>query len=216
MTTQELREYKRKKQRIYRLEHPNAWAEYYQKNKKRLKAKAITRRRSNVKLARKKDRAWYAKNRKKILARIKVAYQKSVRHVEFVKRVKFHASKAYKAQQIIAARKRASLWSKEHPEIVNLRNAEWAKRNRPKVNAKAANRRFIKAKACPSWVDKKAICRVYEIARLMTNKTGITYHVDHIWPLRNKNFTGLHVPWNLQILTAHDNLTKSNKAPTCL
>ena len=67
--------------------------------------------------------------------------------------------------------------------------------------------------ATPRWADRKAIENFYDEAKRRTLATGVIHHVDHIYPLKGRTFRGLHVPWNLQILTEHENLTKSNKKP---
>ena len=72
-------------------------------------------------------------------------------------------------------------------------------------------RHAAKLKATPFWADLNAIKAIYEEARRLSIETGVEHNVDHIVPLRGKKVCGLHVPANLQILTAEANKRKSNK-----
>lgn len=68
--------------------------------------------------------------------------------------------------------------------------------------------------ATPSWITKEqkiAIRNLYLQAMALTKITGEKYVVDHIIPLINPIVCGLHVPWNLRVITQEENLKKSNK-----
>lgn len=60
-------------------------------------------------------------------------------------------------------------------------------------------------------LDKILIPLIYLEAQLLTKKTGIPHHVDHIIPLNNKEVSGLHNIYNLRIIKAEENFKKSNK-----
>jgi 5-methylcytosine-specific restriction endonuclease McrA len=80
-----------------------------------------------------------------------------------------------------------------------------------KATASVADYIAKKRLATPRWADFDAIERIYAEARCLTLKTGVQHHVDHIIPIRGKTASGLHCEFNLQILTAKENLKKSNK-----
>lgn len=87
-------------------------------------------------------------------------------------------------------------------------------RNPHKVNADTAKRRAAKKRATPNWLTKemrREIVKLYKESILKRKATGIEHHVDHIVPLASDVVCGLHVPWNLQVLTEQKNLAKSNK-----
>lgn len=90
---------------------------------------------------------------------------------------------------------------------------EWAKNNRGKVNANIKAYKMRKMQACPSWLTEDEmflISEAYELAALRTHLFGFQWHVDHIVPLRGKEVSGLHVPWNLQVIPGVENQRKSN------
>ena len=61
------------------------------------------------------------------------------------------------------------------------------------------------------YLTKKQITKIYKNCLKISEQTGVQHHVDHIIPLKGKEVCGLHVPWNLQILTATENISKNNK-----
>ena len=120
-------------------------------------------------------------------------------------------------------------WKKENPEKVkeiqsrsrqknqvkrNETLRSWRVENPDKVRQHQASRRASKLNATPDWLtgpQKAHIARTYTLAKLMEDITNAPHHVDHIVPLQGENICGLHVPWNLQVLPARDNLRKGNR-----
>jgi hypothetical protein len=104
-------------------------------------------------------------------------------------------------------------WRKNNPKRMAAIYQDWAKRNPAKVNAKWMKRDAAKKHRTPSWLTLDEfwmIEQAYDIAAKRSQMLGIEFHVDHIVPLQGKTVSGLHVPWNLQVIPAKLNQQKSN------
>jgi hypothetical protein len=104
-------------------------------------------------------------------------------------------------------------WKRRNPERVKAISRRHYLNNQAKIMANVAERKAIELMAMPAWIEKQEIVKFYIEARTESLITGIPHEVDHVWPLQGKGFTGLHVPWNLRVITRIENRQKHNKRP---
>lgn len=71
----------------------------------------------------------------------------------------------------------------------------------------ATKRSKAKQQRTPKWRDKKKVKAIEDAAR----RLGMT--IEHIYPLRGKTVSGLHVHNNLAIMWEADNMEKGNEMP---
>jgi len=109
----------------------------------------------------------------------------------------------------------SKVWVENNLDSVKAKARRHRKSDHGKAyyNNKNACRRASKQNATPKWLSTQQIsdCKsLYSLATKLEMVCGIKYHVDHIVPLNGTNVCGLHVPWNLQVLEASLNTSKSN------
>ena len=181
------------------------------------------RRLANLEESRKRTReylrVWRAKNPEKQAAICKTYDEKNRdKRSEYAKQYRKANPEKVKADQ--------AQWAKENPEKIKAyalkASVAWRERNpqyyqehyeanKERYVAARARRRAAQDSATPSWltaVDKAMIQEMYDVSEARYIQTGIKHHVDHIVPINGKGVAGMHVPWNLQVITAHENLSK--------
>jgi len=146
------------------------------------------------------NKQWFKRNKHK-----KQKYDKTYRE-KHLDKIKKHKKKYYlkNKNKIIKKIKR---WIKKNQLKEKLYKRKWSQNNKHVLNALNTKRRvkIQRNKKSLTQLEQKQIIEIYKKCRMLTEKTGIVHHVDHIIPI-SKN--GKHHPSNLQILTAEKNLKK--------
>lgn len=106
---------------------------------------------------------------------------------------------------------RARLWREKNPQQAKERVSAWQKQNRDRCSVIGRRYTAKKLKALPPWLNaeqESLIEAIYQNRDLLTKLTGVPHEVDHIVPLQGQSVCGLHVPWNLQVITKEQNVSK--------
>ena len=107
---------------------------------------------------------------------------------------------------------RQKKWRIANPDKNKEYSKQWLKNNQHKNMMKKRGRDAAKLQRTPSWMNDGHKLEIESIYRYCSalRSIGLKYEVDHIVPLQGKNVSGLHFPWNLQVITQQENRAKKN------
>jgi len=163
-------------------------------------------------------RVWYRKNSDRISAARRERYAADSQHRESITEKNRESHLKHREERVSAMREAYALNPSPYKARAKvyrhamMTDPGWrGQQHRTKALERSKAHKFAKSRAMPKWASREEILKLYEVARSMTDLTGTEYHVDHIYPLRGKNFSGLHLPWNLQVMPGHENMAKGNR-----
>ena len=141
-----------------------------------------------------------------------------VKHAEQIKARRRNAYAANPDKEKAVAKVRSAEWRRNNPNHPGAKAAKRAyKAKRPdKRQADVAKRRAAKLLRTPGWLtddDFWMLEEAYGLAQLRSRTFGFSWHVDHVYPLQGKVVSGLHVPYNVQVIPGVENVRKANRMP---
>jgi hypothetical protein len=123
-------------------------------------------------------------------------------------------NKRYYAENAEKYREYAKKYRELNPNIGTTYRKTFRENNPDKIKEYTKNRQNARNLAMPVWLNKtqrNLIKSYYIAAKNIQKQSGIKMDVDHIIPLRGNNVCGLHVPWNLRVISASENRGKHKK-----
>ena len=182
---------------------------YKEANKEKIAIQRKAFREANKEKLAAQKREHYAKNSEALKQKGKDYYVNNKEYVTARQNMYVEANK-----DAIAA------YHKEYAEANKTKLAEYRKEHyalpdkRARKVANNSKRRAFTVQRTPTWLselDKWMIDEIYMLSALRTELTGVEWQVDHILPLQGKKVSGLHTPFNLQVITAKENQIKGNR-----
>ena len=191
---------------------------YRELNKDKLNEKNKKYQDENRELLKQKKREFYAKNKDVINQKRKEKRLEDPDTYNKKAMESYYQNRDQRLERMANYRKNNAQYfidyRQTNKEKISKRVKKWCEDNRDKRQLYWSNYRSAKLQATPKWLTKEdndKMLEFYTESSRRTKETGIKHHVDHVMALQGKDFCGLHVPWNLQVLTASENSSKSNK-----
>ena len=119
--------------------------------------------------------------------------------------------RAWEARNREKRKEQSRAWKRANSDYVVDARREYRKRPRTKALNRHHRQRRKQRKFLTPEYDKPNVEAIYQMAQTLPG-----YEVDHIIPFAGDRVCGLHVSWNLQIITRQENRSKGKtlKPPT--
>lgn len=121
------------------------------------------------------------------------------------------AKKKYVEKNKEVCKERIDAWMEQNKERMKQLRRDWRLKNMHKERAYVRKRQAAKLQRTPNWLTKDdnwLMEEAYALAVLRSKMFGFQWDVDHILPLQGQTVSGLHMPWNLQVIPAVINSSK--------